>query len=433
MRKDQPELVITAPPGRGKTFITKHLMKKTRDIGHMLTTIGFDKGQLAIHVTATTNKAAEVACVMLDAPVQTIHSFLGLVPRLNYQTGKEDLTKSKRFKVLKPMLVVIDEAGTVSTELLGYIREACINCKICYVGDDAQTAPVGESFCPVFEQGIPTLTLTTNHRNAGAIGNLADEMRKAVYTTAEVMRCDLAIKELVLEGMVVPNDMRKALSAAQAQVVFPDIIDNGYDIIKVDGDQFQAMVDYDYQLAGRDVNDGKIVAWRNDVVNEFNEYVRSLYTDDPYLVAGEEVITNKAITIGGIMAASADSVLAITIARTDSQEMGIDGNWLEINGKFDVFQPHDWKEVKVLLKGYYKMRDFENYHIAKELFADLRPSHACTVHKSQGSTYKTVYIDLGDIGSCYEANAVARMLNTAISRASERLVLFGELPLKYRS
>ena len=133
------------------------------------------------------------------------------------------------------------------------------------------------------------------------------------------------------------------------------------------------------------------------------------------------------------MMASADSVLSITIARTDSVEMGIDGNWLEIGGNFDVFQAHDLKQVKALLNGYYKVGDFENYHIAKELFADLRPSHACTVHKSQGSTYKTVYIDLGDIGSCYEANAVARMLNTAISRASERLVLFGELPLKYRS
>ena len=122
-----------------------------------------------------------------------------------------------------------------------------------------------------------------------------------------------------------------------------------------------------------------------------------------------------------------------TIKRLAGYGLVIDPQAIEIGGNFDVFQAHDLKQVKALLNGYYKVGDFENYHIAKELFADLRPSHACTVHKSQGSTYKTVYIDLGDIGSCYEANAVARMLNTAISRASERLVLFGELPLKYRS
>ena len=433
MKKDQHEMIITAPPGCGKTYLTKHLLQKTRDIGHMLTTIGFDKGQLALHVTATTNKAADVAQVMLQAPVQTIHSFIGVVPKMNFTTWKEDLSKAKRFKVLAPMLVIIDEAGSVNSALLGFIREACRHCKILYIGDDAQTAPVGEHFCPVFEQGIPTFTLYTNHRNPGAIGDLSNEMRKAVYTTAEVLRCDIAIKELVRDELPVPQDMRDALRIARSKVVFPEIVPNGYDVIKVDGDEFQAMVDYDYQLVGRHVDDNKILAWRNDVVTEYNDYIRSLYTDDPYIVAGEQVITNKAITIEGMMVASADSILYITKACQDSQQMGVDGNWLTINDNYDVFQPHDWKAVKALMKGYYKQRDYENYNIAKELFADLRPSHSCTVHKSQGSTYKKVCIDLSDIGSCFEANTVARMLNTAISRASEQLILFGELPLKYKS
>jgi hypothetical protein len=256
-------------------------------------------------------------------------------------------------------------------------------------------------------------------------------MRKAVYTTAEVIRCKEAIAYLVREELPVPQDMRTALTDAQKLVVFPKIVPDGYNIITVDGDEFQAMVTEDYQLCGRLVDDNKIIAWRNDLVNEYNQFIRSLYTDDPYIVSGEQVITNKAVTIKGAIVASADSLLDITDAEVDSVMMGIDGNWLEVNGSYHVFQAHDLKEVKVLMKGYYGQRDYENYHIAKELFVDLRPAHACTVHKSQGSTYKKVYIDLNDVGSCYEANAVARMLNTAISRASEQLVVFGELPYKY--
>ena len=43
----------------------------------------------------------------------------------------------------------------------------------------------------------------------------------------------------------------------------------------------------------------------------------------------------------------------------------------------------------------------------------------------------TVFIDLDNIGSCNNPDQVARMLYVAISRARNRIFLFGKLPAKY--
>lgn len=430
LNPSQSEITLTAPPGRGKTFMTKYMLERAEAISDQLR--GYvRRGKLDINVTATTNPAAEVASKMLGRGVSTIHSFLGLTPKLNYKTGKEELKKTKRFKVLPPMIIVVDEAGSVSKELEAYIMEACVHCKVMYVGDDAQTAPVGEDFCPVFDRGLPNIGLTTNHRNKGAIGSLGDEMRLAVYSTGEVIKMEEEIVRLSRAKEVITREMRQDLQVLKDEVYFPPFIANGVDIIAVDGEEFQEMVEHDYQLPNHSESDGKIICWRNDTVGIYNDHIRGLFTDDDVLMVGETVLTNKPITNMGQIMASTDSLVMVTAVHPESMEQGIVGNWLQIDGDYEVFQARDMKAVKNLMQAYYKAREYSEYHIAKELFVDLRPTHSCTVHKSQGRTYKTAYLNLDDIGDCPSPNAVARMLNTGLTRAAERLVIYGILPKKY--
>ena len=68
----------------------------------------------------------------------------------------------------------------------------------------------------------------------------------------------------------------------------------------------------------------------------------------------------------------------------------------------------------------------------KNTYADFRPNHASTVHKSQGSTYSNVCIDLTDIGLNNKPMEVARLLYVGITRAKHKLYLYGELPDKYK-
>ena len=61
-------------------------------------------------------------------------------------------------------------------------------------------------------------------------------------------------------------------------------------------------------------------------------------------------------------------------------------------------------------------------------FCDLRPIHASTVHKSQGSTDQTVFVDLSDIGRNTRQDVLLRLFYVALTRASGDVVVTGELP-----
>jgi hypothetical protein len=65
---------------------------------------------------------------------------------------------------------------------------------------------------------------------------------------------------------------------------------------------------------------------------------------------------------------------------------------------------------------------FDFYRLQK-YFADLRPGYCLTVHKSQGSTYNNVFIDVNDIVSNPDHEETLRCLYVAVSRASENVVI----------
>ncbi len=429
-------LIITAPPGRGKTHLTKHLIQKAHDMQHMLTHLGFGNNGIKISVNATTNKAAEVLAHMLGTEVRTIHSTLGLIPKMDFDTWKEVLIKTGSFKVHEPQLFIIDECGSVNKQLLAFIQVACRKGKILWIGDDAQTSPVGETFCPVFEQGYETLHLTTNHRNSGPIGDLGDLMRKAVYDTMDLQRLIDQKRELVDAGMPVTHELAMEIDACRKAVRFPDIVANGDSIVRVDGTQFESMVS-EYYKKPHSADELKILAWRNDLVIEYNTHVRTLHTMSDDYLPGEMVVTNKAIVNFGDIFCSTDGLLRIHGVDSKTKLHGVSGNWITVEHRrrsdsIRVFQPDDQNDVKALMKYYYNNQMTQEYYDHKDLFVDLRPTHSCTIHKSQGSTYGTVFLNLDDIGSCQDMNAVARMLNTGITRAKDRLVIYGHLPDKYR-
>jgi ATP-dependent exoDNAse (exonuclease V) alpha subunit len=97
-----------------------------------------------------------------------------------------------------------------------------------------------------------------------------------------------------------------------------------------------------------------------------------------------------------------------------------------------VFLPKRPHEASAILKQLAKEKNWKDFFDVKEKVADLRPTYACTVHKSQGSTYDNVFIDLYSIGKNNKPNEVARLLYVAVTRASNNVYLYGNLPDKYK-
>ena len=58
-----------------------------------------------------------------------------------------------------------------------------------------------------------------------------------------------------------------------------------------------------------------------------------------------------------------------------------------------------------------------------DIFAQLNYGYCITVHKSQGSTFKNVFIDLFDIFENKNKEEVLKCLYTAITRTSDSLEL----------
>jgi ATP-dependent exoDNAse (exonuclease V) alpha subunit len=63
------------------------------------------------------------------------------------------------------------------------------------------------------------------------------------------------------------------------------------------------------------------------------------------------------------------------------------------------------------------------FYKAKQHYADVNYAYAITCHKSQGSTYKNVYVDLADISGNDNVVERNRIIYTAITRASEKAVI----------
>lgn len=398
--KSNNEMVIAGHSGSGKSTLTKYLIKAALSQTKLLNLLQGENEELNIYCTATTNKAAKVLADATNKECTTIHSLLGLKVMQNYSNGTTSLKKTGNYQVLHNSLIIIDEASMINKSLLQLIQESSINCKTLYVGDPYQLAPVFEDTCPVFDMICDKAVLHTVQRQLN-VGNETNPIA------------------------VLGEGFRNAVQTG----VFPVIKTTGDSIEIADGPSFQRQVNEAFKEDSD--HESLIVSWSNNRVQQYNEYVRTLYTKSEDLEVGETVTTNKPILINGFPFLSTDSIAQITAIEPSSQ-YGLAGHRVQLNDAVTVFLAKDRDAVIRKKKAFAKVKEWVSYFEMDEAFADLRPIHASTVHKSQGSTYRTVFIDLDDIGRNHKANEVARLLYVATTRATTKVVFYGELPKKYR-
>lgn len=392
---DNSEMSISGPAGTGKTVLTKHLLADARKQGKMIKLLsGGDSNEFPVYLTSTTNKAARVLSMACNEKAGTIHSLLGLRVENNYKTGKTTLRRSSSSKVIRNSLIIVDEGSMANEELLKTIREATINCKVIYVGDSYQLAPVFENSCPVFSKVKNQVQLTTIQRQAAgsSIIQFASGFRNALDTG-----------------------------------IFPRAETYGIDVQLLDGPQFREMAHKHFGNM-KVVDHARMVAWTNSRVHQYNDYLRKLNTTNPDYEVGEFLLTNQPVLgANKQVILSTDAIAQITHIH-NGEEDGIEGWDITLNNEIVVFQAKKQYEVIARIKAYARAKDWVEYFRAKEQFADLRPIYACTVNKAQGSTYKYVFIDLDDIRRNNKNSEIARLMYTAITRASDKVYMYGSLP-----
>lgn len=402
---DQSEMIISGPAGTGKTYLMGHMIDDVMpSYSDMCKLIGELPVYNNVVMLATTNKAAEVLAESIGREVLTVHSFFNLRVKEDFTNGRTVITKTHLWKVHKNLIIFIDEYTMIDSTLLKYIREGTHNCKIIYVGDSKQLGPVMEGKSPVADKGIPEFELTEPMRNAGylALVTLCTQLRNNVDS--------LSFDDITL---------------------VPGVID-----WFTEDQMINEVKTSFYNLEHNNV----IVAYTNDSVSGVNEYIRNLRGLPEDLQVGEHVINNSAITLGNSLL-RVQQQFTITKRYENTLDFPIDArNTLtvrhyDVASKNNVYTkvpvPVDKNAYNSLIKHYSKNKDWRHYFLLKNNFPDFRAKDAITIHKSQGSTYDTVYIDVGDLSTCKQPNTVARLLFVAVSRAKQRVVFYGKLLPKY--
>jgi hypothetical protein len=403
---------ISGTAGTGKTFLMGHLADKVMDqYQKSCAFIGAKPDYDGVVFTATTNKAAEVLSQVLGKDVRTIHSFLNLKVEENHLTGKTRLSRTRQWKIRNNLVVFIDECSMIDQALYGEIVAALPECKLVFVGDHAQMAPVGEHRSCLYDHLEPTdfVTLVEPVRNAGqpALVALCAQLRETVET-----------------GVFRP-------------------------IEPVDG----AI----YYLDAAEMNEGlhyffreldpscRVLCFTNSRVQDYNLYIRETVRGRPPEPVPGDVMVMAQPYANGASTISVESELEI-LKIGDSYQFNVS---LDKNGVYPILcrdvvvrrsgdrseitlrLPEDPRQVTTLTKHLAQKKNWSAYFDVKGSFADLRHKSACTVYKAQGSTYDQVFVDLSNIGTSYDAAQVARMLFVAVSRARSTVYFYGRLPGRY--
>lgn len=406
----EKEFVISGPGGTGKTKLMSHLIDQT--MPQYLETcqmMGIEPEYDEVNMTATTNKAAEVLAQTTSRPTETIHSFLNLKVQDDHTTGQAKLTKTNGWVVHERKILFVDECSMIDTPLYRLLHEGTHKCKIVYVGDHCQLAPVMEPISPIYK--IPTMpffALTEQMRNANqpALMNICAQLRHTVET-----------------GEFLPIEP------------VPGVID------LLDDQQMKDQIDLTF---AEQTYDSRILAYSNNRVMQFNNYIRGLRELPDEYGVGEYLVNNNSIQLKGGRLSVEEEVTIIS--RSDETEtIIIDED--DPNAQLEVRRvvlrtsigeefhniplPLNKAHHLALMAYYGRIKDWSKYFALKNIYPDLRQRDAATVHKSQGSTYDSVFIDLANISSCHQPTVVARMLYVAFSRARTRVFLHGNLASKY--
>jgi hypothetical protein len=405
------EFILSGFSGVGKTFITERMLDSLDKRNKFMVEV-LQMRPYSLVLTATTNKAVRALLNVTEKldfnlPVSTIHSFLKLRVYQDFKTGRETLHRTKDTSVHTGVIVFIDEASYVDDNLKKIILSCFSNSKIVWIGDRDQLLAVGYSTSPVLDDETATnkVHMVTPQRNTGSINALGHAYRN------------------VLHGGNWPD------------------IKPTTEIIQISGAEFKDLVQKEYLSSEYQANPDhiKIMGWTNRKVSEYNKFIRNLYTNTEPYVVGEFLTSNSAILDGtGIPICSADTTMKIhSVSDVLVDDYSVEFQEVVFESDYDVYRvPLHFSQVQSILNNLAKIAkstgSWHEFFEFKNRYADFRPSHACTVHKAQGSTYNNACIDLYDIGSNNKPMEVARLLYVAITRAKHKLYVYGELPEKYQ-
>ena len=403
-------MTLIGAGGTGKTFCIMSAAQRLQAAG------------LKVLFTAPTNKAVkqlekaarEFGLSMDNVAFMTTHSALGLA-MLPDEDRKFAIRAGKGFIEVFDVIVV-DEASMLSRiALFKYLVPDCqeFGKTLVGMGDDLQLPPVRENVSAIFTE-FPTFRLEQNMRQAD--GHL------------------LSVNGMLRTAML----DNKPFPAPQA---------DGQQIVSVVEAQFMKFITEQFD-ENTDLDAQRVLAWSNKRVNRINEVIRTKLFGkkcDRYIV-GERVVTGGPIkgAEGDILLGTDEECIVHHVNENSSvydEESGTDYRTIQLvleplylagqqvvevlhEDEEDRFQAQlDAMSLAAKNDTQHSKQLWAKFWGFKELFADIRYCYCITVHRSQGSTYDRVFVDVKDILRNKKRQERQRLIYVGFSRPRHQLFI----------
>lgn len=422
------DMYVTGQAGTGKTT-------------DLSTTIEYCMAnELNYTVCAFTHKACGILMQKLppNAIVRTLHSFLKKRPSINQDATKAEHVNSSRKhgKTDEVAVLFIDEYSMVGERDLMDIRDAQDQAedegkqlKVVWLGDPNQLPPVGDQQS-VVPTGKYCLTLTKVYRQAAdnplmqPLNQLVSFINGAtpepLVESAKFIRGQNIVEWYKRPG----NEDAVILAFTNKQVQALNAEAQGYALPKA-GDRVFSPSTRELYTFSR-VLDAREVAY---IEKPFGNDMLALGSKYKTL---EHVLKNKDYTFVELLDEEGEPRVYCSIFghyeykiyKEELIEAAAESN-RKIENKNPGAKAAAWssqnKDDKLAKKRGQAWRDYLSFN---ECVICLDFAHAMTVHKSQGSTYKNVYVDMEDLSCVAKTNykLYLKLLYVAISRASDTVV-----------
>ena len=437
---------LTGAGGTGKTFITKYIISHCK------------YSNSVIKCTSPTHKACRVFSQALDGKnVDTIQSTFGL--RLDLRLEDFDPANPQFNPMAKPKLenvrlLLIDEASMLPAKLVTFICNKCkeLEIKIIFIGDAYHLAPVNEFKSIAFDRCYEVYQLRQIVRQAAnnPITNLLNLLRYDIehhtYRFLEYLSKNI--------GATNYNDINEGFSIC-GKAAFKNLID----------------MSFNDEAYTKNIDMYRIIAYTNNCVSGWNNYIRNtiIRDSDKNIITKNDLIMSYETIVNEFMEIvinNSEEYIINDIVNFVDDKYGFKGFLVKfqlIHGGTitrplfvidhrDAFTSQKYHKIITDLinsakcanggtrvakwKAYYEFK--KKYLIAANVIdrtgkilydRDIDYGFAITAHKSQGSTYDAVFVDVNNMvydrmGHPYaNQDDLLRRLYVGCSRAHKELIL----------
>lgn len=433
---------LVGAAGTGKTSTLKALFTRiVREMPH-----------IDVQVAAPTHKAVQQVQRLTSKEATTLQAMLGLRPDMNIELfSKRDLqfAKTGDEKMDHGGLLVVDEASMINDELYEAIYESAHRKrkKVLFVGDRLQLKPVKN------KNNQESLVFRDPSRTSELLTVMRQDKESPLLETLDIMRdfIDSDINAL-------PNPATK-LTAQGEGIEF---------IFEPTGFLDRLKAEFQSPEFDRDKDGIKVLAYRNDTVAQYNETIRGMlgYSGPP--AVGEILMAYDNVSMGTsndlkIVNSNTYEVFHVgTLTTRHINGVPINGRMVTVKdannfgaSSHSIFlmspdeNEEDMKarlaesihmlttairasgnrrrwatEFYPLMASFSTMEEMKHGpYFVKGKTVDFGYAH--TVHKSQGSTYRKVFVDGHDIDSVdIPQNDKNRLKYVALSRPTSNAVMF---------